>query len=146
MSINKVTIVGAGNVGATAAYIAATKELADIVLIDVVKGLAEGKALDIAQAAPIGLYRSKITGTTEWEKTADSSIVIVTSGLARKPGMSRDDLLTKNVEIIHSVTENIKKYSPDAIILVVTNPLDAIVYAAAKVSGFAHNKVIGMKY
>jgi malate dehydrogenase len=144
MSINKVTIVGAGNVGATASYIAATKELADIVLIDVVKGLAEGKALDIAQAAPIGLYRSNITGTTEWEKTADSGIVIVTSGLARKPGMSRDDLLAKNVEIIRSVAENIKKYSPDAIILVVTNPLDAIVYAAAKVSGFAHNKVIGM--
>ncbi len=144
MTINKITIVGAGNVGATAAHIAATKELGDIVLLDIVKGLAEGKALDIAQAAPINQYHPSITGTCDWEKTADSNIVIITSGLARKPGMSRDDLLAKNVQIVRDVSENVKKYSPQSIIIVVSNPLDAMVYTAAKISGFAANKVMGM--
>ncbi|MGA2914591.1 MAG: malate dehydrogenase [Sedimentisphaerales bacterium] len=140
----KITIAGAGNVGATAAFIAAKKNLADIVLIDIVKGLAEGKALDIAQAGSIEGYDCKITGTTDWAKTSGSDIVIVTSGLARKPGMSRDDLLAKNTEIVKSVTEQIAKYSPNSFIIVVCNPLDAMVNAAAIVSGFDKNKVMGM--
>ena len=144
METNKITIVGAGNVGATAAYIAATRELGDIVLIDIVEGLAEGKALDIAEAAPVQLYDSKITGTLDWEKTADSDVVIITSGLARRPGMSRDDLLAKNVQIVRNVSEKVAEYSPDSIVVVVCNPLDAMVHVAAKITGFPKNKVVGM--
>ena len=144
METNKITIVGAGNVGATAAYIAATRELGDIVLIDIVEGLAEGKALDIAEAAPVQLYDSGITGTLDWEKTADSDVVIITSGLARRPGMSRDDLLAKNVQIVRDVSEKVAEYSPDSIVVVVCNPLDAMVHAAAKITGFSKNKVVGM--
>ncbi|MBN1975369.1 MAG: malate dehydrogenase [Sedimentisphaerales bacterium] len=144
MAKNKITVVGAGNVGATTAFIAATKQLGEIVLIDIVEGLSEGKALDIAEAAPIELYNADIIGTRDWEKTADSNIVIITSGLARKPGMSRDDLLAKNVQIVKSVSEKITKYSPDSIIIVVCNPLDAMVYTASKVTGFNKNRVMGM--
>jgi len=144
MARDKITIVGAGNVGATAAYIAATKQLGDIILLDVVEGLAEGKALDIAQASSIQLCDSNIVGTTDWEKTVDSNIVIITSGLPRKPGMSRDDLLAKNVQIVKEVSQKITKFSPDSIVIVVSNPLDAMVYTAAKVTGFAKNKVMGM--
>jgi malate dehydrogenase len=141
---DKITIVGAGNVGATAAYTAANKELGDIVLLDIVKGLAAGKALDIAEAGPIRLYDCDIVGTTDWQETADSDLVIITSGLPRKPGMSRDDLLAKNVRIIKEVAEKTAKYSPDSVIIVVSNPLDAMVYAAYKVTGFAKNKIVGM--
>jgi len=141
---NKITIVGAGNVGATAAYIAATRQLGDIVLLDIVKGLAEGKALDIAEASPVQLYDCDIIGTTDWEQTADSNIVIVTSGLARKPGMSRDDLLAKNVQIVKDVSKKTAEYSPDSIIIVVCNPLDAMVHTAAKVTGFDKKKIMGM--
>ncbi len=144
MARKKITIAGAGNVGATAAFIAAKQQLGDIVLIDIVKGLAEGKALDMAQAGDICGYDCKITGTTDWAQTADSDIVIITSGLPRKPGMSRDDLLMKNTEIVKSVTEQIKKYSPNSFIIVVCNPVDAMVSAAAMVSGFKKNKVMGM--
>ena len=144
MKNNKITIVGAGNVGATTAHITAMANLGEIVLIDIVKGLAEGKALDLAQAGPVLPYNASITGTTEWSQTADSDIVIITSGLARKPGMSRDDLLVKNTEIVKSVTEEIVKYSPDSFIIVVCNPLDAMVHAVARVSGFAKNKIMGM--
>lgn len=144
METNKITIVGAGNVGATTAYIAAMRELGDIVLIDIVEGLAEGKALDIAEAAPVQLYDSGITGTLDWEKTADSDVVIITSGLARRPGMSRDDLLAKNVQIVRDVSEKVAEYSPDSIVVVVCNPLDAMVHAAAKITGFPKNKVVGM--
>lgn len=144
MAKNKITVVGAGNVGATTAFIAATKQLGEIVLIDIVEGLSEGKALDIAEAAPIELYNADIIGTRDWEKTADSNIVIITSGLARKPGMSRDDLLAKNVQIVKSVSEKAAKYSPDSIIIVVCNPLDAMVYTASKVTGFNKNRVMGM--
>jgi malate dehydrogenase len=144
MGTDKITIVGAGNVGATAAHIAATRELGDIVLIDIVEGLAEGKALDIAEAAPVQLYDSEITGTLDWEKTADSDIVIITSGLARRPGMSRDDLLAKNVQIVKDVSEKIAKYSPSSIVIVVCNPLDAMVYATAKITGFSKNRIMGM--
>jgi malate dehydrogenase len=141
---DKITIVGAGNVGATAAYAAANRGLGDIVLLDVVKGLAEGKALDIAEASPIQPYDSNIVGTTEWQQTADSNLVIITSGLPRKPGMSRDDLLAKNVQIVKDVAEKTAKYSPDSVIIVVSNPLDAMVYAVYKVTGFAESRVVGM--
>lgn len=144
MARSKITIVGAGNVGATAAHIAATRQLGDIVLIDIVKGLAEGKALDIAEAAPVQLYDCDVIGTLDWKDTADSDIVIITSGLPRKPGMSRDDLLAKNTQIVKDVSEKAAKYSPESIIIVVCNPLDAMVYTAGKVTGFSKNKVMGM--
>jgi malate dehydrogenase len=144
MSRNKITIVGAGNVGATTAALAASRKLGDIVLIDIVKGLAEGKALDMAEAGPVQGYSVKITGTTDWSQTAGSNIVVITSGLARKPGMSRDDLLAKNVEIVKQVSQNVAKYCPDSIVIVVSNPLDAMVYTAAKVTGFEKNRIMGM--
>ncbi|MBL7188054.1 MAG: malate dehydrogenase [Phycisphaerae bacterium] len=144
MARNKITIVGAGNVGATTAHIAATRQLGDIVLIDIVEGFAEGKALDIAEAAPVQLYDCNVTGTLDWEKSASSDIVIITSGLPRKPGMSRDDLLAKNVGIVKDVSERIVKHSPDSIVIVVCNPLDAMVYAAAETTGFTKNKIMGM--
>jgi len=144
MARDKITIVGAGNVGGTTAHIAATKQLGDIVLLDIVEGLAEGKALDIAQASPVQLYDSDVVGTCDWEKTADSNIVIITSGLPRKPGMSRDDLLAKNVQIVKDVSDKIAKYSPNSIVIVVCNPLDAMVYAAARVTVFAKNRIMGM--
>lgn len=141
---NKITIVGAGNVGATTAHIAATRQLGDIVLIDIVEGLAEGKALDMAEAAPVQLFDSNIVGTLDWKDTGNSDIVIITSGLPRKPGMSRDDLLAKNAQIVKEVSGEAAQYSPDSIIIVVCNPLDAMVYVASKVTGFAQNKVMGM--
>ena len=144
MGVNKITVVGAGNVGATTAHIAATRKLGDIVLIDIVKGLAEGKALDMAEAGPVQGYSCKITGTTDWAQAQDSSIVVITSGLARKPGMSRDDLLAKNVQIVKDVSEKVARYCPKAIVIVVSNPLDAMVYVASKVTGFAKNRVMGM--
>ncbi len=144
MSRKKITVAGAGNVGATAAFIAASKNLADIVLIDIVEGLSEGKSLDMNQASPVLGYDCQITGTTDWALTAQSDIIIITSGMPRKPGMSRDDLLAKNVQIVKSVTEQAVRYSPDAFIIVVANPLDAMVYTAAKVSGFKKHKVMGM--
>jgi len=140
----KITVVGAGNVGASTAHLAALKELGDIVLIDIVQGLAEGKALDLAEAGPISGYNVNIVGTTDWVKAQNSDIVIITSGMPRKPGMSRDDLLAKNTSIVKNVTEQIVKYCPDSMIIVVCNPLDAMVYAAAKVSGFDKNKIMGM--
>jgi len=144
MPRNKITIVGAGNVGATTAHIAATRNLGDIVLIDIVEGLAAGKALDIAEASPIQLSTPTVTGTCDWKQTAGSDLVIITSGLPRKPGMSRDDLLAKNVEIVKSVSANIAEHSPDSIVIVVCNPLDAMVHTAAKVTGFAPKRIMGM--
>ncbi len=144
MARNKITVVGAGNVGAATAHIAATENLGDIVLIDIVKGLAEGKALDLAETSPVQRFESSICGTTDWEKTAGSDVVIITSGIARKPGMSRDDLLAKNTEIVKSVTTQVARYSPQSIIIVVCNPLDAMVHVAAKVSGFPKHRVMGM--
>ncbi|MCD4831864.1 MAG: malate dehydrogenase [Anaerohalosphaeraceae bacterium] len=144
MSRKKIAIVGAGNVGASAAFIAANERIADVVLIDIIEGLPQGKALDMTQAGPIQNYDCKITGTCDWAETADSDIVIITSGLPRKPGMSRDDLLAKNTEIVKAVTTQAAKYSPESFLIVVCNPLDAMVNAAASVSGFAKNKVMGM--
>jgi len=139
----KITIIGAGNVGATCAHWAAAKELGDIVLLDIVEGLPQGKALDLAQSAPIERYDCNIVGTNRYEDTADSDVVIITSGLARKPGMSRDDLLAKNVEIVRSVTEQAARFSRGAVLIVVSNPLDAMVYTAWKASGFPTNHVVG---
>ncbi|HUT29029.1 MAG TPA: malate dehydrogenase [Sedimentisphaerales bacterium] len=144
MDRNKITVVGAGNVGATTAHIAAAQSLADVVLLDIIEGLAEGKALDIAQAGPVQLYDSNVTGSTDWAKAADSDIVIITSGVTRKPGMSRDDLLAKNVRIVRDVSQNIVKYSPDSFVIVVCNPLDAMVYTAARVTGLPKKKIMGM--
>ncbi len=139
----KITIIGAGNVGATCAHWAAVKELGDIVLVDVVEGLPQGKGLDLFEASPIEGFDSDILGTNGYGETADSDVVIITSGLARKPGMSRDELLTKNVEIVKTVTEQAAKYSPNAVLIVVSNPLDAMVYTAWKVSGFPTQRVVG---
>lgn len=146
MAKDKITIVGAGNVGATAAHIAAMRNPADIVLLDIVGGLAEGKALDIAESGGVGLgdIGINIIGTTDWHKADGSDIVIITSGIPRGPGMSRDDLLAKNVKIVKQVSENIVKYCPDSIIIVVCNPLDAMVYTCSKVTGFSNDKIMGM--
>jgi malate dehydrogenase len=144
MARDKITVVGAGNVGATTAHIASNRGLGEIVLVDIVEGLAAGKALDIAEASPIELSSGRIVGTCDWGQTAGSEIVIITSGFPRKPGMSRDDLLAKNVEIVKSVSEQVVKHSPDSIVIVVCNPLDAMVYTAAKITEFASRKVMGM--
>jgi malate dehydrogenase len=144
MAKDKITVVGAGNVGATTAYIAATRRLGRIVLVDIVRGLAEGKALDMAQASPIELSEQDIVGTTDWAATADSDVVIITSGVPRKPGMSRDDLLATNAGIVRDVSRRVAEYSPDAVVIVVCNPLDAMVYVAARVTGFAKPRVLGM--
>lgn len=144
MAAKKITVVGAGNVGATTGYMLASKDLGDVVLIDIVEGLAQGKALDMAQSGGVYPFASAVTGSTDWAETAGSDIVIITSGMPRKPGMSRDDLLAKNADIVKSVTGQIVKHSPEALIIVVCNPLDAMVYLAAKVSGFATSNVMGM--
>jgi len=140
----KVTVVGAGNVGATVAQYVVERELADVVLTDVIEGLPQGKALDLLQAGPIHRYDCRLTGSNEYRETADSDIVVITAGLARKPGMSRDDLLFKNAEIVKGVVEQVARYSPNAILIIVTNPLDAMAQLAFRVSGFPKHRVIGM--
>jgi malate dehydrogenase len=144
--MTKVTVVGAGNVGATCADVLAYREIAEeIVLIDIKEGIAEGKALDIWQKAPINQYDSRTVGSTnDYSKTANSDVVVITSGLPRKPGMTRDDLIETNAGIVKSVTENIVKYSPNTIIIVVSNPLDVMTYQAHITSGFPKERVIGM--
>jgi malate dehydrogenase len=140
----KITIVGAGNVGATCAHWAAAKELGDIVLIDVVEGIPQGKALDLMEAAPVEGFDCNIIGTNNFEDTANSDVVVITAGIARKPGMSRDDLLATNAKIVGSVAGQAAKYSPKAFIVVVTNPLDIMAYVALKASGFPPERVFGM--
>jgi malate dehydrogenase len=143
--VNKITVVGAGNVGATAAQRVAEKELArTVVMVDVAEGIPQGKALDQWQSAPIEGYDSRIIGTNGYEETKDSDLVIITAGIARKPGMSRDDLLNTNAGIVKSVSEQIAKTSPKAILIVVSNPLDVMCYVAMKASGFPRERVIGM--
>jgi malate dehydrogenase len=141
----KISIIGSGNVGATAAHWAASKELGDIVLVDIpqVDGMPQGKALDLFEASPVEGFDSKIIGTTSYEPTANSDVVIVTAGVARKPGMSRDDLININTGIVKSVAENVARHSPNAVMIVVSNPLDAMVYVAWKASGFPTKHVIG---
>ena len=142
----KITVVGAGNVGATCADTLAQREVVnEVVIVDIKEGLAEGKGLDMWQKAPINLYDTRTVGVTnDYSKTAGSDVVVITSGLPRKPGMSRDDLIETNAGIVKSVTENIVKYSPDTIIIVVSNPLDVMTYQTHKVSKFPRNRVIGM--
>ena len=141
----KITIVGAGNVGATCAHWCAAAELGDVVLLDIpqTEDMPKGKALDLMQASPIMGFDSTITGTTSYDATADSDVVVVTAGIARKPGMSRDDLLGTNAKIVGSVSEQIKQSSPNAIVILVSNPLDAMVQRALEVTGFPANRVIG---
>ncbi len=140
----KITIIGAGNVGATTAEQIIAMGLADVVLVDIVEGLPQGKALDLNEAAPVVGYDVRITGTNDYKDTAGSKIIVVTSGLARQPGMSRDDLMAKNAGIVGSVVKQAAAYSPDAIIIVVTNPLDAMCHVALTASGFSPERVIGM--
>jgi malate dehydrogenase len=140
----KITVVGAGNVGATAAHWAASKELGDVVLVDIAEGIPQGKSLDLLQSSPVEGFDVKITGTQSYEDTKDSDVVIITAGLPRKPGMTRDDLLKINTGIVKSVTEQIVKFSPNCVLIIVSNPLDAMVYVAAEASKFPRERVIGM--
>jgi malate dehydrogenase len=144
MPRNKVTVIGAGNVGATTAQRIAEAGLADVVLVDIVEGLPQGKGLDLAEAAPVVVHDARVTGTNDYGDTAGSDIVVVTSGLARQPGMSRDDLLAKNAGIVRSVVEQAARHSPDAILVIVTNPLDAMCHVAMTASGFPRARVLGM--
>jgi len=140
----KVSIVGAGNVGATAAHWITSKELADVVLIDIMEGVPQGKGLDLREAMPVEKRDSNVIGTNDYADTANSDIVVITAGIPRKPGMSRDDLLNTNHKIMQDVVSKVVKYSPNCIIIVVSNPLDAMAQAAYKMSGFSRNRVIGM--
>lgn len=144
MDKGKVTVVGAGNVGATTAQRIVERGIADVVLVDVVDGIPQGKALDILQSGPVLGFDTRIIGTTAYEKTAGSDIAVITAGLARKPGMSREDLLSANAKIVKGITSELVKYSPNAIIIVVTNPVDLMTYLCAEVSGLSKNKVFGM--
>jgi malate dehydrogenase len=144
MARPKITVVGAGNVGATAAQYIVEQELGDVVLVDVIEGIPQGKALDLAQAGPVHGYDTTLTGSNGYDDTADSDIVVITAGMARKPGMTRDDLLFKNAEIVGSVVEQVARRSPTSILILVTNPLDAMVQLAWKKSGFPPERVIGM--
>ena len=140
----KITLIGAGQIGGTLAHLAALKKIGDDVLFDVAKGLATGKALDIAQSAPIENFDIKISGTDNYNDTKNSDVIIITAGVPRKPGMTRDDLLGINLKIIKEVAEGIKKTSPEAFVICITNPLDVIVMALQKYTGFSKNKVVGM--
>jgi len=140
----KVSIIGAGNVGASAAERIAMRRLADVVLVDIVEGMPQGKALDLNEAGPVDGYDMHLTGSNAYEATAGSDIVVITSGLPRKPGMSRDDLVQKNFAIVKSVTEQVARHSPNAILIIVSNPLDAMAHTALKVSKFPRERVLGM--
>lgn len=144
MARKKITVVGAGNVGATTAQRLADKELGDVVMVDIIEGLPQGKSLDLAEAAPIEGYDSRLTGSNGYKETADSDIVVITSGLPRKPGMSRDDLLRTNAGIVGSVTAEVMKYSKNPILIIVSNPLDAMCHVAMRQSGLPKERVIGM--
>ena len=143
MGRKKISVIGAGNVGATAAFLIAQKQLGDVVMVDIVDGVPQGKALDMAQAGPVEMFDAKLTGSVGYEKTADSDVVIITSGSPRKPGMTREDLLNINAQIVASVAENVVKHSPNTVIVMLTNPLDIMTYHAWKVSGFPAERVVG---
>ncbi len=144
MARNKVALVGGGNIGGTLAHLAALKELGDVVMFDIVEGLPQGKSLDLAQSGPIEGFNAAMTGTNDYADLEGSDVVIVTAGVARKPGMSRDDLLAINTKVMGSVGEGIKAHCPDAFIICITNPLDAMVWALQKLTGLAPNMVVGM--
>ena len=143
-SRKKITVVGAGQVGSTVAQLTAYKNLGDVVIIDIVEGVPQGKALDLQESSCLQDFDSLVIGTNDYKDTANSDIVVITAGLPRKPGMSREDLLATNAKIVQSVTENIMEHSPDPIVIVVSNPLDAMVYMAKKTSNLPKNKIIGM--
>ena len=140
----KVTVIGAGNVGATAAQRLAEKELCDVVLIDIIEGVPQGKALDLTEAAPVEKHDARVTGANTYDASAKSDIVIITAGIPRKPGMSRDDLISTNAGIVKAVTQQVAAVSPDAILIIVSNPLDAMCHVAYEVSGFPKERVLGM--
>jgi malate dehydrogenase len=140
----KIALIGAGNIGGTLAHLAATKELGDVVLFDVVEGIPQGKALDLSQCGPVERFDATITGTNDYADIAGADVIIVTAGVARKPGMSRDDLLGINLKVMKAVGEGIKNNAPDAFVICITNPLDAMVWALREFSGLPHNKVVGM--
>lgn len=142
--MNKVSIIGSGNVGASLALYIAEKKFADVLLVDIVEGLAEGRALDEVEASSLRGYDTKIVGTRDFSKMVDSDVVVITAGLARRPGMSRDDLLEANSKIVKSVSQEVASYAPNTVIIMVTNPLDIMCYVALKVTGFALKKVVGM--
>ena len=144
MARKKIALIGAGNIGGTLAHLAAQKELGDIVLFDVVEGVPQGKALDLSQCGPIEGFDAKITGSNDYADIAGADVIIVTAGVARKPGMSRDDLLGINLKVMKAVGEGIKANAPDAFVICITNPLDAMVWALREFSGLPHNKVVGM--
>lgn len=143
MSRKKISVIGAGNVGATAAFLIAQKQLGDVVMIDIVDGIPQGKALDMAQTGPVEMFDANISGALSYEETAGSDVVIITSGSPRKPGMTREDLLNINAKIVGDVTSNVIKHSPDTILVMLTNPLDIMTYHAWKISGFPQNRVVG---
>ncbi len=144
MARKKIALIGAGNIGGTLAHLAAQKELGDIVLFDVVEGVPQGKALDLSQCGPVEGFDAKITGSNDYADIAGADVIIVTAGVARKPGMSRDDLLGINLKVMKSVGEGIRDNAPDAFVICITNPLDAMVWALREFSGLPHNKVVGM--
>ncbi|HYB12671.1 MAG TPA: malate dehydrogenase, partial [Myxococcota bacterium] len=144
MARNKIALIGAGNIGGVLAEQIAYRELGDVVLFDVIEGLPQGKALDIAEGAPIVGSDARVLGTNRYEDIAGAHLVIITAGLARKPGMSRDDLLAKNLEIMKSVAQGVKQNAPTATVIVISNPLDAMVYTFKRISGFPKNRVVGM--
>ena len=144
MARNKIALIGAGQIGGTLALLAGLKELGDVVLFDIVDGVPQGKSLDIAEASPVEGFDAKLTGASSYEAIAGSDVVIVTAGVPRKPGMSRDDLLGINLKVMEAVGNGLKQYAPDAFVICITNPLDAMVWALQKFSGLPTNKVVGM--
>ena len=143
MSRKKISVIGAGNVGATAAFLIAQKQLGDVVMVDIIDGIPQGKALDMAQTGPVEMFDANISGALDYEETAESDVVIITSGSPRKPGMTREDLLNTNAKIVGNVTENVVRHSPNTTLVMLTNPLDIMTYHAWKVSGFPQNRVVG---
>ena len=144
MARKKIALIGAGMIGGTLAHLAAKKELGDVVLFDIAEGMPQGKALDISQCGPVEGFDAKLTGTNDYADIAGADVIIVTAGVARKPGMSRDDLLGINLKVMKTVGEGIKAHAPDAFVICITNPLDAMVWALREFSGLPHNKVVGM--
>ena len=143
MARKKISVIGAGNVGATAAFLIAQKQLGDVVMVDIIDGVPQGKALDMAQAGPVEMFDANLSGSVGYEETAGSDVVIITSGSPRKPGMTREDLLNTNAKIVGIVTDNVVKHSPDCVIVMLTNPLDIMTYHAWRVSGFPSERVVG---
>jgi len=144
MAKSKIALVGAGNIGGTLAHLAGLKNLGDVVLVDIAEGIPQGKALDLEQSSAVETFGGKISGTNDYADIADADVVIVTAGIARKPGMSRDDLIAINTNVMKSVGEGIKQHAPNAFVIVITNPLDAMVWVMREVTGFKHSKVVGM--